>query len=196
MRWLLCRSGHLAIVFSINCLIRYVHVYFTILSFFISYFKLRAIGQITVRIFDIFVVFYLSQEFKMVLSSIVNQTKSVRNLRVQSQIGRIILSNVRKRTKTDENVRNRTMAYEIRRSSAFLSGKDLWDNTREITVTLHDVVSGGHFVCSVLCKSVSFSQYVWRNNYKTKKDSCGMSFWTFFIRLGQCRCCSIHMKSV
>lgn len=160
MRWLLCRSGHLAIVFSINCLIRYVHVYFTILSFFISYFKLRAIGQITVRIFDIFVVFYLSQEFKMVLSSIVNQTKSVRNLRVQSQIGRIILSNVRKRTKTDENVRNRTMAYEIRRSSAFLSGKDLWDNTREITVTLHDVVSGGHVVCSVLCKSVSFSQYV------------------------------------
>lgn len=193
MRWLLCRSGHLAIVFSINGLIPYVHVYFTILSFFISYFKLRAIGQITVRIFDIFVVFYLSQEFKMVLSSIVNQTKSVRNLRVQSQIGRIILSNVRKRTKASEIGR---MAYEIRRSSAFLSGKDLWDNTREITVTLHDVVSGGHVVCSVLCKSVSFSQYVWRNNYKTKKDSCGMSFWTFFIRLGQCRCCSIHMKSV
>lgn len=193
MRWLLCRSGHLAIVFSINWLIPYVHVYFTILSFFTSYFKLRAIGQITVRIFDIFVVFYLSQEFKMVLSSIVNETKSVRNLRVQSQIGRIILSNVRKRTKASEIGR---MAYEISRSSAFLSGKDLWDNTREITVTLHDVVSGGHVVCSVLCKSVSFSQYVWRNNYKTKKDSCGMSFWTFFIRLGQCRCCSIHMKSV
>lgn len=93
----------------------------------------------------------------MVLSSIVNQKKSARNLRAQSQIGRIILSNVRKRTKASEIGR---MAYEIRRSSAFLSGKDLWDNTREITVTLHDVVSGGHVVCSVLCKSVSFYQYV------------------------------------
>lgn len=121
MRWLLCRSGHLAIVFSINWLIRYVHVYFTILSFFISYFKLRAIDQITVRIFDIFVVFYLSQEFKMVLSSIVNQTKSVRNLRVQSQIGRIILSNVRKRTKASEIGRWRTA-----KTCGIIQGKSLW----------------------------------------------------------------------